>query len=213
MLPLSVRLAPSRFLDPALLLLVVLGVALYWSFRRTTAVPATPAPPRARWPRILAWVTWAALWLLSMPLVSSTLTGCTETRGPDLSAALSGKDRQKAALVVLTGAPPDQTAAMLDLMTTLGVPPDRVVLETRALTAYSAEILRARGAEVVVLVTSATHLRRAVKDFAAVGIDVIPAAADVMGRSRTGVDSLLPSASALAQSHVCLHEILGYLRG
>jgi len=195
-----------------------------------------------------------------MPLVSSTLTGCTETRGPDLSAALSGKDPQKAALVVLssglrtfdesvplrerldaaatqrvltasrlwhehgfglvvlTGAPPEQTAAMLDLMTTLGVPPDRVVLETRALStrdnaAYSAEILRARGAQSVVLVTSATHLRRAVKDFGAVGVEVIPAAADVMGRSRTGVDSLLPSASALAQSHVCLHEILGYLRG
>ena len=94
-----------------------------------------------------------------MPLVSSTLTGCTETRGPDLDTALSGKDRQKAALVVLagglrtydeslpprerldaavtqrvltasrlwheqgfgvvvlTGAPPEQTAAMLDLMT------------------------------------------------------------------------------------------------
>jgi uncharacterized SAM-binding protein YcdF (DUF218 family) len=52
-------------------------------------------------------------------------------------------------------------------------------------------------------VTSATHLRRAVKDFAAVGVDVIPAAADVMGRSRTGVDSFLPSARALAQSHVC----------
>jgi uncharacterized SAM-binding protein YcdF (DUF218 family) len=86
-------------------------------------------------------------------------------------------------------------------------------LSTRDNAAYRAEILRDRGAQVVVLVTSATHLRRAVKDFAAVGVDVIPAAADVMGRSRTGVDSFLPSASALAQSHVCLHEILGYLRG
>jgi hypothetical protein len=42
---------------------------------------------------------------------------------------------------------------------------------------------------------------------------VIPAAADIVGRSETGVDSFLPSAHALAQTEVCLHEILGYLRG
>jgi uncharacterized SAM-binding protein YcdF (DUF218 family) len=121
-------------------------------------------------------------------------------------------------VVVLTGAPPEQTAAMLDLMTTLGVPPDKVVRETRSLNTrenatFSAEILRDQGAQVVVLVTSATHLRRAVKDFAAAGVSVIPAAADIVGRSETGVDSFLPSASALAQTRVCLHEILGYLRG
>ena len=258
MLPLSARLAPARFLDPVLLVVLVLGVALYLSFRRTA--PATPTLPRARRPRILAWSAWSTLWLLSTPLVASTLTGCTETRGPDLGAALAGKDPQKAALVVLggvlrtsdesvpprerlcaastqrvltasrlwhehpfglivlTGAPPGETAAMLDLMTTLGVPPDSVVRETRALNTrenaiYTAEILRDRGAEVVVLVTSATHLRRAVKDFAAAGVSVIPAAAEIVGRSATTIDSFLPSASALAQTQVCLHEILGYLRG
>jgi uncharacterized SAM-binding protein YcdF (DUF218 family) len=107
---------------------------------------------------------------------------------------------------------------MLDLMTAMGVPPGTVVRETRALNTrenamYSAEILRERGMETVVLVTSATHLRRAVKDFATAGVTVIPAAADIVGRGRMGVDGFLPSAHALAQTQVCLHEILGYVRG
>lgn len=262
MLPLSVRLAPARFLDPALLLVLVLGVALYLAFRghRQPAASAGPPPRAARWGRLGAWGAWAGLWVLSMPFTSSTLTGWTETRGPDLGAALAGKDRQKVALVVLTGgmrsydqslpprerlsaastqrvltasrlwreqgfglviltgAPPPETEAMLDLLTALGLPPGRVVRETRSLNTrenatYSAEILRQSGVETVVLVTSATHLRRAVKDFAAAGVTVIPAAADLVGRTRTSVDSFLPSAHALSHTQVCLHEILGYLRG
>ncbi len=63
------------------------------------------------------------------------------------------------------------------------------------------------------LVTSATHLRRAVKDFAAVGITAIPAAADVFGPAPTGIDSFLPSAYGLARTQTCLHELLGYVRG
>jgi uncharacterized SAM-binding protein YcdF (DUF218 family) len=64
-----------------------------------------------------------------------------------------------------------------------------------------------------VVLTSATHLRRSLKDFAAVGIAAIPAAADVVGHLRSGIDGLLPSSSALSRSHFCLHEILGYVRG
>jgi uncharacterized SAM-binding protein YcdF (DUF218 family) len=267
MLPLSIRLGPARFLDPALLLLVVLGVALYLASRGEVSASSTPggAPSwtrerRARWGRLGAWVAWAALWILSTPFASGTLTGWTETRGPDLGAALAGKDRQRVALVVLsggmrtydqslpprerlsasatqrvltasrlwreqgfgliilTGAPAVETEAMLDLMTAMGVPPGNVILEERALNTrqnaiYSAEILREKGVETVVLVTSATHLRRAVKDFAAAGVTVIPAAADIVGGGSTSIDSFLPSAHALWQTQVSLHEILGYVRG
>ena len=258
MLPLSIRLGPARFLDPVLLLVVALGVALYLAFRGRAS--ADPPPRSARWGRLGALGVWAALWVLSMPFVANALTAWTETRGPDLGVALAGKDRHKVALVVLaggmrtydqslpprerlsaaatervltasrlwkeqglglvvlSGAPPAETEAMLDLITALGVPPAQVVRETRSLNtrenaSYSAEILRERAPEAVVLVTSATHLRRAVKDFAAAGVTVIPAAADLVGRARTGVDSFLPSAHALASIQVSLHEILGYLRG
>jgi uncharacterized SAM-binding protein YcdF (DUF218 family) len=258
MLPLSVRLAPSRFLDPLVLVVFVLAVALYLAFRDGPALRS--ARPAARRGRIAAWLAWGALWVLSTPFVAATLTGWVEMRGPDLGTALGARDREKVALVVLaagmrtydessplrerldaaatqrvltasrlwreqrfglvilSGTPPVETEAMLDLATTLGVPAERVVRETRSLNTrenalQSAAILREHGVEAVVLVTSASHLRRAVKDFEAAGIQVIPAAADVVGRGRTGIDGFLPSANALSRTHVCLHEILGYLRG
>ena len=257
--PLSLRLGPARFLDPALLLLVLLGVALYLASRGETSASSMARQRAARWGRVGAWGAWAGLWVLSMPFVSGTLTGWTETRGPDLGAALAGKDRQQIALVVLTGGmrtsdpslpprerlsgastqraltaarlwreqglgriiitgTPVETEGMFDLMTALGVPPGSVVRETRSFNTReeatnSAEILHERGVETVVLVTTATHLRRAVKDFATAGVTVIPAAADIGGRGELGIDSFLPSAHALAQTQVCLHEILGQLRG
>lgn len=252
---LAVRLAPSRFLDPAVIIVVALGAALFLAFRGTALTR------RARVARAVAWGAWAALWVLSTPLVGGALTFWTETRGPDLRAALAGKDPEHVALVVLaaglrtydelsppreridaastqrvltaarlwqehrfglvilSGAPPEETNGMFDLAVTLGVPRDRVVLEprsnnTRENARESVAILRSHGGiEDVVLVTSATHLRRAAKDFAAAGVQVIPAAADVVGRSRLHIDSILPSSSALARTHVALHEILGMVRG
>lgn len=255
MLPLTVRLSASRFLDPLVLVLVALAVALYLAFRETA-----PARRSARFGRLAAWATWGGLWALSTPLVAGELTGCVETRGPDLGAALAGKDPEKVVLVVLaagirtydqsspprerldaaatqrvltasrlwrehrfglvvlSGAPPAETEAMLDLATTLGVPAERVVREERSLNtrenaAFCAAILHERAPEAVVLVTSATHLRRAVRDFEKAGVHVIPAAAEVVGHSREGIDSLLPSSGGLARTHACLHELLGYVRG
>lgn len=255
MSPLSVRLAPSRFLDPMLLLLVVLGVALYLAFRG-----APPLGRRPRWARAAAWIAWGALWLLATPWAANRFSYWTETRGPELGAALAGTNADKTALVVLagglrtlepevpprerldsattqrvltaarlwqrhrfgvvilSGSPPAETEGMEDLITTLGVPSERVVREVRSVNTrenalYSAEILRARGVETTVMVTSASHLRRAVKDFEAVGVHVLPAAADVVGLARVGIDSLLPSAFALGRTQVALHELLGYVRG
>lgn len=258
MLPLSVRLAPSRFLDPLVLVIFALGVGLFLAFR--DGPPLRACRPAARFGRLAAWVAWGGLWLLSTPFAAATLTRWVEVRGPDLNVALGARDREKVALVVLaggmrtydqssplrerldaavtqrvltasrlwheqrfglvilSGAPPIETEAMLDLATTLGVPADWVVREmrsqnTRENAIESAAILRERGAEAVVLVTSATHLRRSIKDFEAAGVHVIPAASDIVGGGWKGIDALLPSANALLRTHVCLHEILGYVRG
>lgn len=255
MMPLSIRLAPARFLDPLLLAIVVLGTALYLAFRDA------PAPSvRGRRGRWVAVAAWAGLWIFSTPAVANVLTRWTEIRGADLGAALAGKDRSRTALVVLaaglqtsdeslpprerldaagirrglaasrlfrehgvgwmvlSGAPPAQGEAMRDLVIAEGVPAERIILEDRSLNtrenaAYSTVILREKGIETVVAVTSASHLRRALKDFAAVGVDAIPAAADVVGTWPVTIDSFLPSSWALWRSHVCLHEILGYVRG
>ena len=256
MLLLTGRLPVSRFLDPVTLVLVALAVALVLAFRDGGA----RAHGRVRAGRALAWVSWAGLWLGSMPYVADQLAVLTETRGPDLGTALAGKDLDRAAMVVLaagirtddrslaprerldaastqrvitashlweahrlglvifSGAPPAETEGMADLAGALGVPEGRIVreshsLNTRENAAFSAAILRERAVETVVLVTSASHLRRAVRDFAAAGIRVIPADADYSGKVNLELDSFLPSAGALAHTHVCLHEILGYLRG
>ncbi len=257
MAPLLVRLAISRFLDPGVLVVLALGVGLFLAFRGRRA-----GEPRAvRAGRALAWAAWGGLWLLSMPFVANALTSWVEVRGPDLDAALAGKDRAKVALVVLAGGLQtlDESLPLrerLDAGTTHrvltasrlyreqrfglvdplrrpaggdggdagpGHDPGRPPASgwswssrsgnTRGNAAFSAAILRERRPEAVVLVTSATHLRRAVKDFEAAGVHVIPAAADIIGHGSVGIDSFLPSAGAFAQSHVCLHEILGYVRG
>lgn len=248
--PLTMRLAPARFLDPALLIVVALGVGL-WLLRRRP-----PLSRRERIGRIVTWSAWAALWTLSMPWVAGHLTGWVEMRGPDLGTALSGADPARAALVVLagglrtyepsipprerldaatqsrvlgaarlyhahgfglvvlSGAPVAESEAMDDLITTLGVPRERILREsasqsTRENASYCARILQERGVSQVVLATSASHLRRAVREFARAGVSVIPAPVDITGVSRFGLDQLLPSATALGKSHQILHEILG----
>lgn len=260
MFPLSVRLAISRFLDPTLMIVAVLGVALLMAFRHVAIPASTAAARRARIARWLAWAAWAGLWVFSMPIVANALTRWTETAGPDLGTALLGKDAARTALVVLagglrstdpqspprerldgattqrvltasrlwkeqrfgllvlSGGPHQEGEAMRDLVTTLGVPEGALVIEdqstnTRENARFSVAILHARGVTDAVVLTSATHLRRAVKDFDRAGMKVIPAAADRVGRAPLALDGLLPSSIALAQSHVCLHEILGYVRG
>jgi uncharacterized SAM-binding protein YcdF (DUF218 family) len=256
MMPLAQRLAPSRFLDPALMGLVALGVLLYLAFREA---PARAAAGKRL--RVAVWTAWAGLWALSTPVVSNQLNAWTEIQGPDLGVALAGKDPERVALVVLgagirtfdesspprerldaagtqraltasrlwherrfglvivSGAPKEAAEDMADLILYLGVPPEKLIVEDRSLNTrenaiFSAGILREKGmASTVVVLTSATHLRRSLKDFATVGIAAIPAAADVVGHPRSGIDGFLPSSTALARSHFCLHEILGYVRG
>jgi uncharacterized SAM-binding protein YcdF (DUF218 family) len=237
------------------LLLVALGVALFFAFR------GAPARGRRAWAsRVAAWLVWGALWVLSTPFAANRLVAWAETSGPDLDEALAGKDQGKAAmvvlaggmrtysrlvpprerldgattervmgaarlwhdhpfgLVILSGAPRAISLCMRDLITSLGVPADHVVLESTSLNTRqnaleSARILRERGVETVVLVTSATHMRRAVKSFDRAGVQVIPAPVDVVGASVPEVDQFLPSAHALSWAQLALHELLGYLNG
>lgn len=125
--------------------------------------------------------------------------------------------RHRFGLVIVSGTPAALPHCMKDLLVAMGVPADRVVTEaestnTRENARFSAAILRARGAETVVVVTSATHLQRGVREFARAGIEAIPAAADLRGMNPLGYDTLLPSVGGLGTTQVALHEILGSLR-
>lgn len=99
----------------------------------------------------------------------------------------------------------------------LGVEPGAILLEERAQNTYenalfTRDLLRERGAERILLVTSAAHMPRAAAVFRTQGLEVIPVSVGV----RT-VDSaftlmqLLPTVKALELSTIAMKEYLGFL--
>jgi uncharacterized SAM-binding protein YcdF (DUF218 family) len=83
-------------------------------------------------------------------------------------------------------------------------------MDTSSSARLSASLLKEQGGKRIALVSHAWHLPRAVANFEATGLAVVPAP---MGFSRSSVDVLafLPNASALAASSRALHEWLGIL--
>lgn len=130
----------------------------------------------------------------------------------------------KAPLIVASGGTlpwRDQTyreaPVMRELLTSWGVAPDSVLIESESANTYqnatkTAALLRERGVERILLVTSALHMRRALATFRRTGLEVIPAATDyhVVERRRTLLD-LAPDAGALQGSTAALREYVGYL--
>jgi uncharacterized SAM-binding protein YcdF (DUF218 family) len=83
---------------------------------------------------------------------------------------------------------------------------------------YVTEILLKRGIDTVVLVTTASHMSRAVKAFDNRGLNIIPAPTG-FGRNnryedrtiRNIVESLIPNAGSVLEIRILLHEWLGDL--
>lgn len=73
----------------------------------------------------------------------------------------------------------------------------------------SADLLRARGASRVLLVTSAWHMPRAARAFEAAGLAVVQAPTNFDAAEGVGVLSFFPSARALHRSYYGLHEWVG----
>jgi uncharacterized SAM-binding protein YcdF (DUF218 family) len=133
-------------------------------------------------------------------------------------------------LVISSGGRPDPDdpsqpsgANMHDALVRLGVPDARILVETASQNTHDeavivAPMLRAHGVEHMVLVTSATHMRRSLAVFRAQGWDAIPAIAADPGRfTTTWRTLLLPSDRGLEMSEQVVHELLGlpyyWLRG
>lgn len=73
----------------------------------------------------------------------------------------------------------------------------------------SAALLKRDKITRIVLVTHGVDTRRARREFSAAGIDVIPAPTDIPALSVSNLLLLLPSAGALLDSALAIHEILG----
>ena len=121
-------------------------------------------------------------------------------------------------ILVSGGVPVDgetagQTMAR-DLVQSFGVPVQWVEgrSENTAQNArFSWEILQAEGITHIVLVTTASHMRRALESFEKAGFTVVPAATSYVSPPLDNVLQYLPKLDALGQSNTALHEWLGRL--
>ncbi|MCU1386009.1 MAG: hypothetical protein JWL71_4706 [Acidobacteria bacterium] len=111
---------------------------------------------------------------------------------------------------------------MRDELMRLGVPADRIVLEPTSRDTHEeavliAPMLKSLRAERLVIVTSATHMRRSIGAFKAMGMTAIPAIAPGDGLPMRWFESVLPSTDGLAGTATVVHELFGipyyWLRG
>ena len=103
---------------------------------------------------------------------------------------------------------------MRDLLVGLGVSPSRILVENDSRDTHDeaviiAEMLRERGIEHVVLVTSDVHMRRSLGVFRAQGIKAIPAIAPNAYFQDSWADWLEPSRAGLEFSNGVVHELIG----
>lgn len=116
---------------------------------------------------------------------------------------------------VIEPEPPANAAGetMKDTLVSLGVPPDRIIVEhestnTRDEAVIVARMLPQLDAQHVVLVTSMIHMRRALGMFRAVGIEAIPAVARQRQFSGAMLN-ILPTETGLRLSALAVHELAG----
>jgi uncharacterized SAM-binding protein YcdF (DUF218 family) len=105
---------------------------------------------------------------------------------------------------------------MRDTLVRLGIPPDRILVEGAALNTVDharrlKEMPQVGGGQRFVLVTSATHMWRAVRTMEAHGLKPIPAVAASQSERATAPRSWLPNGAAMRLSGAAAHEYVGAL--
>jgi len=114
--------------------------------------------------------------------------------------------------ILVTGNGMEPVAMRESLLRNFGIEPRWV--EDRSFDTFenarnSAQLLRAAGIHRIVLVTSATHIWRSAHEFAAVGMEVIPAPAGMLSTREIGLERYLPQIDALGRSYLATYELLG----
>jgi uncharacterized SAM-binding protein YcdF (DUF218 family) len=104
-----------------------------------------------------------------------------------------------------------------DLLVELGVPRSALTLDSRSRNTHenalnTAVIFKENGWGRGILVTSATHMPRAVESFRKAGVEVIPAPTDVLAiyPREYGLFDFLPDAGALVKTTSAIKEMIGH---
>jgi uncharacterized SAM-binding protein YcdF (DUF218 family) len=119
--------------------------------------------------------------------------------------------RQCAACDVIVSGSPTTAAVMGEALVSLGLPRERLVLETASKnTAASAANLRPMLQEPFFLITSAGHLRRSMAVLQAQGLEPIPVPTDYQGPKDWRKAELRPSPQSLFASDLAMHEHIGW---
>jgi uncharacterized SAM-binding protein YcdF (DUF218 family) len=123
----------------------------------------------------------------------------------------------------LTGSSMTEAASLCSLALEYGVDPRAILLEEESRNTYenalyTGRLLRERGLNRVLLVTSAAHMPRAVAVFRKQGLEVLPAPTDLQVVTRSfNLFQLMPGPAALAYSNAAIKEQVGmwiyWLRG
>ena len=74
---------------------------------------------------------------------------------------------------------------------------------------FSARLLHADHVSRIILVTTGTHELRAVREFTAAGLDVVPAPVGMRMPEPLRMGSFVPDVGALLQSHEAIYELIG----
>jgi uncharacterized SAM-binding protein YcdF (DUF218 family) len=73
----------------------------------------------------------------------------------------------------------------------------------------SVRLLAAAGVKRIILVTHATHMRRAVHEFTDAGVEVIPAPVGIQTVRNYGISRYMPVPEAMQRAHSAIYELLG----
>jgi uncharacterized SAM-binding protein YcdF (DUF218 family) len=120
--------------------------------------------------------------------------------------------RKTALPVLVTGFHIEASAMRATLERNFDITPrwvDEDAFDTFQNATNSARLLNADHITRAILVTHATHMRRAVQEFSAAGISVIPAPLGMRYAAVVGVMTVVPNPDALLRADAALYELLG----
>jgi uncharacterized SAM-binding protein YcdF (DUF218 family) len=103
-----------------------------------------------------------------------------------------------------------------DALTKLGVPRDRIIVEDMSLTTHDQAILvtrllKSRGVDRFVLVTSPMHMSRSVAVFRAQHAEVVPSLAPLVAERSRSQRSFMPNTESLGVSDEAVYDYAGFV--